>query len=68
MNTEKKFMNIDELALYLGVSRNTIYWWIATRKIPHNKLGKLVRFDQNEINTWLQSNSRQVASSDKPAQ
>lgn len=63
MEAAKRLMNIDELSAYLGVNRNTIYWWIAMRKIPHSKLGKLVRFDQSEINTWLDSKSRKVASS-----
>ena len=68
MDSEKKFMNVDELAAYLGVSRHTIYWWVATRKVPHSKLGKLVRFDQSEITTWLQSNTRKVISSINSAQ
>lgn len=67
MEATKRFMTVDELAAYLGVSRHTIYWWVAVRKIPHSKLGKLVRFGQDEIDEWLKSNSRQVTSSSKPA-
>jgi len=67
METTKRFMNVDELAAHLGISRHTIYWWVATRKVPHSKLGKLVRFDQDEIDGWLKNNSRQVTSSSKPA-
>ena len=55
---EKRFMNAEELAAYIGVSQHTIYWWVATRKVPHSKLGKLVRFDSVEIEEWLKSNSR----------
>ena len=60
MNTEGKFMNVDDLASYLGVSRNTVYWWIAKRRIPHNKVGKLVRFDREKVAAWLQRNSREA--------
>lgn len=58
METTKRFMNVEELAQYLGVSRHTIYWWVATRKVPHSKLGKLVRFDIADVTDWLKTNSR----------
>lgn len=68
METVKRFMNVDELAAYLGISRNTIYWWVAIRKVPHNKLGKLVRFNRDEVDMWLKSNSREIKSTVGPAQ
>jgi len=58
MNTEKKLLNVDEIAACLGVSRNTIYWWAETGKIPHSKLGKLVRFNSDVIASWVKNNSR----------
>ncbi len=60
MNVENKFLNVDELAVYLGVSKNTIYWWTTTKKVPYNKLGRLVRFNLDNINSWLQENSQEV--------
>lgn len=61
MNIEKKFLNADELAARLGISRNTIYWWVATRRIPHSKIGKLVRFNPDDVMSWLESKSRGIA-------
>jgi excisionase family DNA binding protein len=41
----------------LGISVNTIYSWISQRKIPHKKLGRLVRFSVEEIDEWVKQNS-----------
>ena len=51
----KKFLSPKELAEYMGLSVHTIYLWIQLRKIPHNKIGKLVRFNLAEIDAWLKA-------------
>lgn len=56
LNTDRKLLNIDRLAEYLNVNRNTIYAWISQKKIPYIKLGRLVRFRLNDILKWVQCN------------
>jgi len=56
MNDGQKFMDVEEIAAYLKVSPNTIYWWVATKRIPHHKIGKLVRFEPERVASWLQRN------------
>ena len=48
----QRLIEIDELSAMLGVAKNTLYDWCAVRKIPHIKLGKLLRFDAAEIEAW----------------
>jgi len=55
--TDKRFMNICELADYLEVSKNTLYSWVWQRKIPYTKIGHLLRFDKKKIECWLEENS-----------
>jgi excisionase family DNA binding protein len=50
---EKRYLSSKELAVYLAVSVNTVRSWVWLRKIPHNKLNGLIRFDLREIETWL---------------
>ena len=52
-----KWMTVAECAEYLGLSIHTIYQRIAKRQIPHRKVpgSNLVRFDQQEIDEWMQS-------------
>ncbi|MCK5493663.1 MAG: helix-turn-helix domain-containing protein [Candidatus Omnitrophica bacterium] len=48
-----RLMNVDELADYLGLKKQTIYNWLHLRKIVGIKIGKVWRFDRNEIDSWL---------------
>ena len=49
---QKRFIGIKELAQYLDLSTNTIRSWVWMRKIPYFKMGRLVRFDLQEIDLW----------------
>ena len=49
----KQFIGVKELAEYLGIRVNTIYMWTFQKKIPYFKIGKLVKFDLEEIDNWL---------------
>ena len=48
-----KLVGIQKIAEILDTSPKTIYDWTATRKIPHYKLGRLVKFDIDEVMAWL---------------
>ena len=48
----KKLLTRKELADYLGVSEVTIYGWTSKKKIPFRKVGRLLRFDIDEIEAW----------------
>ncbi|MCM8773794.1 MAG: helix-turn-helix domain-containing protein [Candidatus Omnitrophica bacterium] len=50
-----KLMGIEELADYLGLGKQTIYNWLYQKKISGIKIGKVWRFDPNEIDKWLKS-------------
>ena len=50
----KQYLNIAALAEHLLVKRSTLYSWAEQGMIPHLKLGRLLRFDPDEIEAWLQ--------------
>ena len=52
---EKKFIGIEELSLYIGITRGTLYGWVCLKKIPYVKIGRLVKFDLQEIELWLKA-------------
>lgn len=56
----KRFVGPKELADYLSISINTVYSWIWQKRIPYVKLGKLVRFDLQEIDTWLKEKKIEI--------
>jgi len=56
----------DEMSELLGVKLSTIYQWTHIEYIPHFKLGRFVRFREQEILKWLESKSRNGRNSQRP--
>jgi excisionase family DNA binding protein len=55
----KQYLDIAALAERLGIKRSTLYAWAEQGMIPHVKLGRLLRFDPEEIEAWLQDHRRE---------
>jgi len=49
-----------EAANILRVKLNTLYTWAYRRQIPSLKVGKLLRFRRQDLETWLKAQSRTV--------
>lgn len=60
----KTWMNTEDTARYLGISIHTLYQRVAKRQIPHHKMpgSNLVRFDQAELDKWMESGAVQTLS------
>lgn len=55
MSEPKKYMNVQELSEYVGISKWMIYKYIKNREIPFIPFGRLVRFDRLAVEKWAQS-------------
>jgi excisionase family DNA binding protein len=53
-------LNVKEVSEWLQVKRSTIYLWAEQSMIPHMKLSRLLRFDHDEIEAWLQAHRQEV--------
>jgi len=53
MFTPRSLMSVEEVAQYLNLSTQTIYNWLHKRRINGIKIGKVWRFDKQEIDLWL---------------
>ncbi len=52
----EQLKTIKDISEYLNVKERTIYSWINKGTIPHIKLtNKVIRFNLNTINEWLES-------------
>lgn len=73
LQSYRKHLTPEELAVYLGVEPSWVYEHTrpgATDRIPHYKLGKYVRFDldDEDFKAWLRSHKQTVTiDSKKPA-
>jgi excisionase family DNA binding protein len=47
------YLNLNELADYIKVSKSTAYKWCSNGQIPYIKTGKLLLFKKDTIDLWL---------------
>lgn len=48
-----QLLTIDQLAERLGITVRHVRRLVAERRVPYLKVGKLVRFDPDQIAAWL---------------
>jgi excisionase family DNA binding protein len=48
-----KLLTVAEAAAICGVGEATIYNWVTDGKMPHIKLGRIIRFDERVLGDWL---------------
>lgn len=52
---EDRWLSVDEIAEYLGVSKDTVYNWIKDRNLPAHKVGRLWKVKQTKLDIWVES-------------
>ena len=50
-----RWLSVDEIAEYLGVTRDTIYTWVADKGLPGHKVGRLWKFKRDEVDGWVRA-------------
>lgn len=59
---EDRWLSVDEIAVYLGIKRDTVYKWIDEKSMPSHRVGRYWKFRKDEVDTWVRSGG---ASSDE---
>ena len=62
----KQYLDIVALAERLRIKRSTLYAWAEQGTIPYLKLGRLLRFDPDEIEVWLQAHRQEATPEPTP--
>jgi excisionase family DNA binding protein len=52
---ENNWLSADEIAAHLGISKDTVYAWIAIRGLPAHRVGRLWKFQRFEVDGWVRS-------------
>jgi excisionase family DNA binding protein len=55
----EKFLNVNEAAAFLAVSRFFLYKWIDD--VPHFKIGSRLAFRASELSSWAEGRRVQPA-------
>ncbi len=59
------WLSADAIATHLGVTKDTVYTWIAEKGMPAHKVGRLWKFQPTEVDDWVR---RKGASNDETAE
>ncbi len=51
--TVEKWVNLEDIAEYLSVSKDTIRIWLRDGKLPIRRAGKRYKFKISEVDDWL---------------
>jgi len=62
---EDRWLSVKEIAQYLGVSKDTVYTWISRKKMPAHKIGRLWKFNKDEVDTWVREGKTSDFKEDK---
>ena len=62
---DDRWLSVDDIADYLGVARETIYTWVASKGMPGHKVGRYWKFKRVAVDAWVEAGG---ASSEPSAQ
>ncbi len=53
MAAKERWVDIDEVASHLGVTKDSIYRWVEKKGFPAHHVGRLFRFKLSEVDEWV---------------
>jgi excisionase family DNA binding protein len=54
MSQTAEVLNVDDVAVLLGLGKNTIYEAANRGEIPHRRVGRRLIFSRTAVMEWLQ--------------
>ena len=58
---QDRWLSVEEIAEYIGVSKDTIYAWIAKRNMPAHRVGRPWKFKSKEVDDWLKNGGADIS-------
>lgn len=49
------WVSADVIAEHLGVTKDSIYTWIAKKDMPAHRVGRLWKFKVTDVDEWVRS-------------
>jgi excisionase family DNA binding protein len=49
------WVSADVIAEHLGVTKDSIYTWIAKKDMPAHRVGRLWKFQVTEVDYWVRN-------------
>ena len=65
---DDRWMSVDDIAEYLGVSKDTVYSWVASKGMPGFKVGRFWKFKKEDVDTWVRDGGAASSSDESVGQ
>jgi excisionase family DNA binding protein len=62
---EDRWLSVDEISTYLGVTRDTVYKWLSERDLPAHKIGRLWKFNKEDVDLWVKKQAKTIGNPKK---
>ena len=59
---EDRWLSINEICKYLGISNDTVYRWIDRHSMPAHRVGRLWKFKKNQVDAWIEAGGARAES------
>lgn len=61
---QDRWLSVDEIAEYLGVSKDTVYAWVSGKGMPGYKVGRFWKFKKEDVDAWVRAGGAASISDD----
>lgn len=61
-----RWLSVEEMGSYLGVSKDTVYRWITKHDMPAHRVGRLWKFKKDEVDEWVKAGGAAEPGSQSP--
>lgn len=51
----ERWLSVEEMAEYLGVSKDTVYALINKKNMPAHRIGRFWKFKAEEVDEWVRT-------------
>ncbi len=52
---DDRWLSVEEIAEHLGVSKDTIYAWVSSKRMPGHRVGRFWKFKKDEVDDWVRA-------------
>ena len=58
---DDRWLSVEEIAEYLGVSTDAVYSWVSTKGMPGHRVGRFWKFKRDEVDAWVRAGGAESA-------
>ncbi len=65
---DDRWLSVEEIAEYLGVSKDAVYSWVSAKGMPGHRVGRFWKFKRDEVDAWVRAGGASGPTDDNGAE